>query len=91
MGDITGGVSVALFHELVCDGEAKASVDLGTELRTFLVFALLRMSRRDEAPLGMQMYLTPYLLDKATTQLPSELVLQVVGDSALLLTGLFPR
>lgn len=86
---LTGGSSTELWHELVREGEQRASRTLAEEAEAYLVFTLMRHYR--DAPLAHRTMALEWLgaLDQAGRDRHEGL--RDVGDRCLLIAGLYPQ
>src|SRR4249919_557176 len=82
------GPQLALWQELVQDGEQQAGVELGESVQSYLVFVLMRYLR--DGALGAHVLALDWL---AAAQQPRDAranALRDVGDRCLLIAGCFP-
>jgi len=83
------GNPTELWHELVLEGEQKRNLELGEELESYLVFALMR-HLGDDTLASRIMALDWLQASEAPARSGAE-ALREVGDRCLLVAGLFPR
>jgi hypothetical protein len=86
---LTGQTSVALWHDMVHDAEAKCGILLAQDLEAYLVFLLMRFLKRPD--LANQIIALEYLQKMRLSAGKRLLELQEVGDKCLLFSGLFPH
>lgn len=77
-------------HDDIVLAEQRTGRTLSDNLRIFLILALQRMLKQEEPLLQFQERLTVYRIE-ALRHVPHATMLRVMGDSALILSGLFPR
>jgi hypothetical protein len=82
------GPQLALWHDLVRDGEAHAGVDLGESVQSYLVFVLMRYLR-DHA-LAAHVLALDWLAAAEQAGRARADALRDVGDRCLLIAGRFP-
>src|SRR3989338_7164274 len=87
---ILTGTELKLFNHAVLEGERRSGRKLGDAIAAFLVLTLFRQMRKGEFAEFTE-NLADYMIAAASKNLPGIAVLRNVGDSALILTGLFPR
>ena len=83
------GNPTELWHDLVLEGEQKRNLELGEELESYLVFALMR-HLGDDTLASRIMALDWLQASEAPAQSGAE-ALREVGDRCLLVAGLFPK
>lgn len=79
----------ALWHTLVCDAESLAKTTLNEEMESYLVFMLMRFMQ--DAQLSGRVIALDYLQSFHAHGQAQREQLQEVGDSCLILSGLFPH
>jgi hypothetical protein len=86
--DWRDGPQLALWHDLVRDGEQHAGVELGESVQSYLVFVLMRYLR-DSALAGHVLALDWLAAAEQTGRARAD-ALRDVGDRCLLVAGRFP-
>jgi hypothetical protein len=87
--DIHQGTALALWQDLVRDGEERAGLALGESVQSYLVFVLMRYLRDGALAahvLGMEWLLASEQVGRARAD-----ALRDVGDRCLLIAGRYPR
>ncbi|WP_353572884.1 hypothetical protein [Candidatus Albibeggiatoa sp. nov. BB20] len=79
----------AQWHTLICDAEQTCHTHLGETLQSYLVFLLMRYTKK--AHLVDTIVALEYLHSLEATGHHQEDCLQTLGDKCLLSVGLFPR
>lgn len=81
--------TTALWHKLVCDAENAINIHLEQELESYLVFLLMRFTRK---PAALSNILAlEYIRCQTTIGAVRQEQLRDVGDQCLLFSGLFPN
>jgi hypothetical protein len=86
--DWRDGPALALWHDLVRDGEAQAGVALGESVQSYLVFVLMRYLR--DPALAAHVLALDWLLAAERTGRDRADALRDVGDRCLLIAGRYP-
>jgi hypothetical protein len=87
--DWRDGPALALWHDLVRDGEAQAGVALGESVQSYLVFVLMRYLR--DGALAAHVLALDWLAAAECRGNARADALRDVGDRCLLIAGRFPR
>jgi hypothetical protein len=82
------GPQLALWHDLVRDGEAHAGIALGEAVQSYLVFVLMRYLR--DSALAAHVLALDWLAAAEQTGRVRADALRDVGDRCLLVAGRFP-
>jgi hypothetical protein len=82
------GPQLALWHDLVRDGEAHAGIALGESMQSYLVFVLMRYLR--DSGLAAHVLALDWLAAAEQTGRVRADALRDVGDRCLLIAGRFP-
>ncbi len=82
------GPQLALWHDLVRDGEQHAGVELGESVESYLVFVLMRYLR--DGALAAHVLALDWLMAAEQTGRVRADALRDVGDRCLLIAGRFP-
>ena len=85
---LISGAQVADWQKLVSEAEAELGVSLDEELESYLVFTLMRYTRRPD--MTSRVMALDYLQAMQTTGNARQQQMREVADQCLLLTGLFP-
>jgi len=81
--------TTAQWHALVSDAESAAGYTLGEELESYLVFLLMRFTRKPT--MLSRIMATDYLDQRHSSRGERRQKLKEVGDHCLLFSGLFPQ
>ena len=87
-GDLRQGPQLALWQELVHDGEARTGIQLGESVQSYLVFVLMRYLR--DGALAAHVLALDWLHAAEHTGQARADALRDVGDRCLLIAGRFP-
>jgi hypothetical protein len=86
---LTSVTPMALWHEIIHDAEATCAITLKQELESYLVLLLMRHIQHPE--IAKKIIATELLQAIQTTSTKRQLILQEVGDTCLIFSGLFPK
>src|SRR3990167_5880445 len=89
MSILTHSTSTALWHSIVHDAEKSCAIALKEDIESYLVFLLMRYTTKPE--FIKHVIALDFLENIQHTQKQHGLVLQEVGDTCLLFTGLYPK
>jgi len=87
-GVLISGSRVADWQKLVSEAEAELGVQLAEDMESYLVFTLMRYTRRPD--ITSRVMALDYLEAMQNTGSASQQQMRDVADQCLLLTGLFP-
>jgi hypothetical protein len=85
---LVNSTPIALWHDIIHEAEKECSTPLSHELEAYVVLLMVRYTNKPE--LAEQIMATQYLEGLSLPNKQREFQLQGVGDSCLLLSGLFP-
>ncbi len=85
---LISGNQVADWQKLVCDAETELGVTLDEEMESYLVFTLMRYTRRPD--MASRIMALDYLHALQNNGGANQQQMREVADQCLLLTGLFP-
>ena len=88
LADWRDGPQLALWQELVSEGEQKAGLELGESVQSYLVFVLMRHMRY--GPLAAHVLALDWMAAAEQTGRARPDALRDVGDRCLLIAGRYP-